>query len=293
MSLACCRRMAPQLRGAALDHAAISGTTWLMDRQADDGGWPAYPCARNIGHSEPSFPDLTANALRALAAWRDIWFSERLSRYPARELQVRDARISNAIERGFVYLKSRQRADGSFTCFWFGNEHHKDRQNPVIGTSLVLRMYAALNRLESDVARRAAAWLSSAQHASGGWGPPRVPLDYSGAYDAPGLRNWRENESLAAHSSVEETALAVSALLPLAETDQDAAEAVSAGLTWLINAVEQDKHRQPAILGYYAGKFWYHERLYPLLFATGALSRAARHLLPAQPSDASATKAAL
>jgi squalene-hopene/tetraprenyl-beta-curcumene cyclase len=126
---------------------------------------------------------------------------------------------------------------------------------------------------------RAARWLASAQHAGGGWGPPRAPLDYSSA-EKDGFRAWRANESLAKFSSVEETALAVSALLPLATTHHAASRAVSSGLGWLAAAVEQDAHRQGAVIGFYPGRLWYHERLYPMLFAAGALSQAVRQLEP-------------
>jgi squalene-hopene/tetraprenyl-beta-curcumene cyclase len=64
---------------------------------------------------------------------------------------------------------------------------------------------------------------------------------------------------------------------------------VSKGLNWLANAVEQDLHRQPAVIGYYFARIWYYERLYPLAFAAGALSRAMGALTPAVPATSSAT----
>jgi squalene-hopene/tetraprenyl-beta-curcumene cyclase len=129
------------------------------------------------------------------------------------------------------------------------------------------------------MAHRAVRCLLSGQHAGGGWGPPRAPLDYSSA-EKDGFRAWRANESLAKFSSVEETALAISALLPLATTHHAAGRAVSSGLAWLAAAVEQDAHRQGAVIGFYPGRLWYHERLYPLVFAAGALSQAVRQLEP-------------
>jgi squalene-hopene/tetraprenyl-beta-curcumene cyclase len=147
----------------------------------------------------------------------------------------------------------------------------------------VLATCAGLNRLDSELARRAARWLLSAQHATGGWGPPRAPRDYSAA-EKDGFRAWRANDAMAKLCSVEETALAVTALLPLVETDQACSGAVSAGLSWLAAAVEQDLHRRPAVVGFYLSKLWYHERLYPLVFAAGAFSRAIRQLEP-QPHE--------
>jgi hypothetical protein len=79
---------------------------------------------------------------------------------------------------------------------------------------------------------------------------------------------------MAKYCSVEETAAAVSALLPLAARSPALQKSVSRGLAWLTAAVEQDRHRQPAIVGFYLGQIWYYDRLYPLAFAAGALSRA-------------------
>jgi squalene-hopene/tetraprenyl-beta-curcumene cyclase len=133
------------------------------------------------------------------------------------------------------------------------------------------------------MANRAARWLLSSQHAGGGWGPPRAPVDYSGA-EKDGFRAWRANESMAKASSVEETALAVSALLPLATTNQPVSKTVAAGLNWIANAIEQDSHRRPAVIGFYPSKIWYHERLYPLAFAQTAISRAILALAMERPA---------
>jgi squalene-hopene/tetraprenyl-beta-curcumene cyclase len=123
------------------------------------------------------------------------------------------------------------------------------------------------------VSQRAVRWLLSAQHSNGGWGPPRIPVDYSGT-DRDTSRTWRENDAMAKLCTVEETSLAISALIPLADSNPAISQAVSRSLTWLTAAVEQDAHRRPAIIGFSQAKLWYHERLYPLAFAAGALSRA-------------------
>ncbi len=175
--------------------------------------------------------------------------------------------------------------DGSFIPLWFGNEHHPNGNNPVYGTAQVLLLCADLARLDTDFAMQAARWLMSAQHLAGGWGPPRAPIDYSSA-EKDGFRAWRANESLAKYSSVEETAVAVAALFPLAATNHGAARAVSGGLSWLAAAVEQDTHRQGAVIGFYPGRLWYHERLHPLVFAAGALSLAVRQIDRVRPAVA-------
>jgi squalene-hopene/tetraprenyl-beta-curcumene cyclase len=227
--------------------------------------------------------EATASALRALAAWQRQWQSEELDGAPRRFVHLQLS-IDPAVERGLQFLAAQQRADGSFSAEWFGNEHHPHDRNPVVGTAQVLTACAELCRLESDMALMAARWLHTAQHASGGWGPPRAPLDYSGEDD--GFRAWRANDALAKFCSVEETALAVLALLPFAESSQASARAVASGLEWLARAVEHDAHRQGAVVGFYFNRLWYHERLYPLVFANGALSRAVQQLRAHRPAAA-------
>ncbi len=97
-------------------------------------------------------------------------------------------------------------------------------------------------------------------------------------------RSWRDNDTMAQYCSVEETAAAISALVPLAAKTPGFERAVSRGLNWLANAVEQDGHRGPAIIGFYLPQIWYYERLYPLVFAAGALSQSVGKLLPATPT---------
>jgi squalene-hopene/tetraprenyl-beta-curcumene cyclase len=252
-----------------IERAAELGATWLLNLQNDDGGWPTfYRDGWTLG--DESCSDATAMAARALFAWQG-----RTSR-PTGE------RIRLGIDNGWRFLESQQQPDGGFVPVWFGNEHNDDNRNPVCGTALVLRMCGEIGRLEAELAQRAARWLAAAQHANGGWGPPRAPVDYSGG-EKEGNRDWRANEDLAKFCSVEETALALSALYPLAERSSDFSQAVSRGLNWLINAVELDRHRQPTVIGYYPSKLWYHERLYPLAFAAEALERAVRHIVRKRP----------
>jgi hypothetical protein len=93
-------------------------------------------------------------------------------------------------------------------------------------------------------------------------------------------------------SSVEETALAVEALLaacppvlcPLSTVPTQLA--VEKGLNWLNCRVEQNQHRQPAPIGFYFAKLWYYVRLYPLTFTVAALGRACRQFArPVQPDS--------
>jgi squalene-hopene/tetraprenyl-beta-curcumene cyclase len=252
------------------EQAAELGINWLLELQNEDGGWPTF-YREGWMHGDESCSDATALAARALFAWQDR---------PSHNISER---VKRAINNGWRFLESQQQPDGSFVPAWFGNEHNDEGRNPVCGTALVLRMCAELERLESGLAHRSARWLMAAQHADGGWGPPRVPVDYSGG-EKGGQRDWRSNEDLAKYSSVEETALALSALFPLTDRNENASQAVSRGLNWLTTAAEQDRHRHPTIIGYYLSKLWYHERLYPVAFAAEALERAVRPLVRQRPT---------
>ena len=287
LALAHFRKRAPQLRRERVEQAATTGVGWLLEQQNQDGGWSAF-CRSDRAHDlDQSGTDVTAHAMQAITAWRAIWDAESPSPLPVQKNILRETQMSAAVERAWVFLESQQAADGSFIPLWFGNEHQPDRRNPVVGTAHVLLMCGELGRLETELARRAVRWLLTAQHANGGWGPPRAPLDYSGTYETTGNHTWRENDAIAKHCSMEESALAVTALLPLADENAACTKAVSNGLNWLVNAIEQDAHRHPAILGFYFRKFWYYERLYPLVFAAGALTRGARQLAPERQAVAS------
>lgn len=268
-------RIASPLRRERFDRAVKLGIEWLLVLQNEDGGWPTF---YRDSHSAPmessSGTDTTAGALRALAAWQRNW-QGRTDRAALLE------QSAVAIERGWKYLQTQQRGDGSLIPLWFGNENQPGEHNPVCGTAQVLLACAALMRLDTDLARQAARWLVSAQHACGGWGPPRAPREYSGAVK-DGFRAWQANEALGKLCSIEETALAVQALLPLVDSNDSMARAVSAGLNWLTAAVEQDLHRRPAVIGFSLAKIWYYERLYPFVFAAGALCLAENQLAPRQ-----------
>jgi hypothetical protein len=195
--------------------------------------------------------------------------------------------VQTAISRGFAWLVSHQQTDGHFDSELFGNELQSNGQNPVYATSRSLAAATATGRFDTPFVQRAAHWLVRAQHANGGWGPPRAPLDYSGAYrtltaGAAGevSTSRRANESSARSCSVVETAWAVSALLPFVHRDPAYPSAVVAGVNWLSAAIEADLHRQPSLVGVWPGRIWYDVRLYPLVYAAEALSRSLRAFAP-------------
>jgi len=255
LALANFLRCDPEANREKICTAANNGIRWLLGLQNKDGGWPTFCRGWGFLPFDRSGPDLTAHALRALHAWKASQGNGAL-----------DARINKAIERGSAYLASRQRGDGTWIPLWFGNEHRKGKENPVYGTARVLLAYRDLGRIHCNEARRGIAWLVSAQLSDGGWGgPPPVP----------------NNAMSPTTSSVEETAIALEALLPAAHT-ASVSRAVQRGLTWLVEVVESGRYREPTPIGLYFAKLWYHEKLYPSTFTVSALGHAV-HALQQRP----------
>ncbi len=159
------------------------------------------------------------------------------------------------------YLATQQRPDGSWRPLWFGNPNFPNEENPIYGTSQVLLAYRDLDQIEGIPAQRGLEWLSAAADPGGGWG--------GGQGESRGP------------SSVEETALAVEALLA-APGDPRRQPVLEAGLQWLVRAVDESRHRQTAPLGLRLARLWYHEKVYPLAFTVSALGQAVKLLFPTQ-----------
>jgi squalene-hopene/tetraprenyl-beta-curcumene cyclase len=217
--------------------AVRNGVRWLLEMQNADGGMPTF--CRGWGRLpfDRSCPDISAHAVAALAAWGG-------------QSQL----APKAIERLLRYLGRAQEADGSWVPLWFGHQEAAGGRNPVVGTARVVDALRAaqgasgVGGRESGVLAsclsRGEAWLVASQHADGGWGMGR-------------------------EATVEETALAVTALTG----GEAACEAASSrGCAWLAaqGAVGLGK---AAPIGLYFALLWYHERLYPLVWALEALGR--------------------
>ncbi len=236
--------------------AAAAGVRWLLDLQNADGGFPAFARGKSL-LQDGSASDLTAHALRALHAWRtDLLGDENLA--PSQRQQL-DARIALALESGLRYLAATQQRDGAWIPLWFGNQNRPQQDNPLYGTTAVLFALRDLGRLDSSPIRRALDYLVSRQRTDGSFGA---------------------SDATAGPASVEETALAVEALLTCEQAVAYESAAVR-GLTWLIDAVEANHHTDSAAIGLFFDRLWYHERLYPLIMTTGALGQAVRKFLPA------------
>lgn len=151
---------------------------------------------------------------------------------------------------GWAYLERTQRPDGSWLPLWFGNQQAPDQGNPVLGTARVLLALASGANpvlLESGVA-----YLRAVQNRDGGWGGDR-----------------------ALPSTVEETALAVSALAKVAAQWPQAnlSMALERGLGYLERRVADGTWTEPTPIGLYFASLWYAERLYPVIWTVEALGR--------------------
>ncbi len=218
--------------------AAAAGVRWLLDLQNRDGGVPTFCRGWGTLPFDRSTPELTAHALLAWTAWED--------RLPA----PLAARAARARARALRFLARAQRPDGAWVPLWFGNEHAPDQANPVYGTARVLTALNTLARggVSFDPSRRARAveFLAGAQGPTGGWGGDR-----------------------GCPETLEETALAVEALVGA----PGAATVLNRGRRRLVELVEAEAWRQATPIGLYFARLWYFERLYPLIFAAGALGR--------------------
>lgn len=213
--------------------AIEAGLGWLLQLQNRDGGWPTF--CRGWGRMpfDRSSPDISAHVLRSLEAARP--YLPGLSR-----------RIERAVEAGYSFLADCQRDDGAWVPLWFGNQHVVNDENPTYGTARVLLAWEGDTRDSAQPARLGRKWLCDVQNADGGWG---------GDADVP--------------SSVEETALAVEALVGAPE----AREVVDRGIDWLIEHVECGTWTKTTPIGFYFARLWYFEKLYPLIFTVAALRR--------------------
>jgi len=230
--------------------AAIAGVGWLLDLQNRDGGIPTFCRGWGKLPFDRSSCDLTAHTIRAWLAWLHV-LPDKLA-----------CRVTHAIHRAVDYLSRQQRPDGAWVPLWFGNQHVPGDENPLYGTSRVLKMIEPLDKWRqmepaalARLAKNGAAYLLAAQNPDGGWG---------GAASAP--------------SSIEETSLAIEALSGLPNDychQMEVQKSIDRGIARLISATMSGSLFPPSPIGFYFAKLWYFEELYPLIFATGALEAVA------------------
>jgi squalene-hopene/tetraprenyl-beta-curcumene cyclase len=219
----------------------LQAGTWLLGLQNRDGGWPTFCRGWGALPFDRSSCDLTAHVLRAFQFW-----NQRLG-FP-------DPQFRKSMDRGVSYLLRQQRGDGTWLPLWFGNQFHRDDENPLYGTTRVLRAFASLDLLGTVAAERGVRWLVQNQNEDGGWSAVR------------GIS-----------STVEETGLALEVLSEVAglggELGELARGASDRAAMWLALRVEAGTVEQPSPIGFYFAKLWYFEALYPLIFAVSGLNR--------------------
>ena len=281
-------------RVASVDaNALFAAASWLIALQNRDGGIPTFCRGWGTLPFDRSSPDLTAHVIRAQRTVMELsagrWDEQRTRAdwHGIRRIEFIDL-IAN-VGNGLRFLEKAQRPDGSWLPLWFGNQQAPNDENPTYGTAKVLAAFQALGRMSDESAVRGARWLVENQNPDGGWGA-----------------------GLGTPSSIEETALALEALLgqrshhaPLDEPSAETARnddqtsilpserqgrsaphaeregyvegdetAISLGLSWLIARVEDGRFREPSPIGFYFAKLWYFEALYPLIFTVAALRKA-------------------
>jgi squalene-hopene/tetraprenyl-beta-curcumene cyclase len=255
------------------EQAIVQGVQWLHRLQNRDGGWPTFCRGWGKLPFDRSSNDLTAHVLRAVLQNRS-WEPQR-DRVP-----------DKMIRRGVEFLHRNQRADGAWLPLWFGNQDQPNEINPVYGTSRVL-LAGATGVLDQAAVRRGCEFLIQAQNHDGGWGGG--PAVSAWLKSHPPLAADVRNDYL---SSVEETALAVDALVANWDYQRNQPvwtgveqgppatggvnhphpQAIIRGIEFLVNAIDDGRHRVAWPIGFYFAKLWYHEELYPLIFATKALA---------------------
>ena len=220
---------------AALEHPAPieAGVHWLLSLQNRDGGFPTFCRGWSKLPFDHSAPEITAHAIRAMHS------SIRAAS---------TAPVYRAIPRALQYLANTQAADGSWRPLWFGNQHTPDHASRVIGTAKVLRALAAVPQ-QTPTAGRAVQYLVNQQNPDGGWGG-----------------------RLGVESSVEETALAVSALCDW-QARPETCRSTHAGIRYLLRAIAAGAIDRPSPIGLYFSSLWYSEKLYPIIWTLEALGR--------------------
>lgn len=273
-------------RKADIERACLEGAEWLLKLQNRDGGWPTFCRGWGKLPFDRSSVDLTAHAIRALTKV----FSAESTATGNVDLKKR---VDKAIDKGFEFLERQQQADGRWLPLWFGNQDLPNEENPFYGTGRVLLAYAEGKRERPAVVQKAVQFLVDQQNPDGGWG------------GGPSLGGWLKSRGYATEnpqgislsSSVEETAVVTEGLAAVAEKDPNLAlslqetktdpttgenpdmmgtrlpQVISRGAHFLVDAVAAGREQEAWPIGFYFAKLWYHERMYPAVFATSALCR--------------------
>lgn len=224
----------------------LAACDWLLQLQNSDGGFPTFSKGWGRLPFDQSCADLTGHCLLAILSCVNL-FGEELT---PMVYKAYGKSISNALH----FLQKHQQKDGSWLPLWFGNQYTTDYSNPVYGTAKVLtylRDAFVLDCLDTSIKDKMAKliklaeyFLLKVQNKNGSWG---------GDYAVCG--------------SIEETALAVSALL----TEENEKSCLN-GFAWLDTEYRKEGLKAKPI-GLYFASLWYDEKMYPLTAYLEAISR--------------------
>lgn len=232
-------------RCEARQDAVTAGIRWLAARQNGDGSFAAFGKSGGKSALDCGAPEITAQVIRALLAWRP-------------ELPSMRETVDPILKRAQEFLRASQQPDGSWKSAWFGAEGAPDGQNALYATSRVVLAIAELGGAKNpdwtQPLQRAVLWLQDARRPQGGW--------TARAEGTP---------------SIEESAWAVEALAAASAT---LGIDLSPGVEFLLAAIESGAWRAPAPLGLFFARHWYSEELYPVVYAVSALARVERVLRP-------------
>lgn len=242
------------LDDSRLEKAVANGVRWLLDLQNRDGGMPTFCRGWGTLPFDRSTPELTAHALAAWWVWREHLTSTVVSR------------VDQATQCAIDYLRRTQKVNGSWVPLWFGNERSVDEENPIYGTAQVVNYLMEAPQLcahAEDLILPAGEFLLKAQGVDGGWG---------GEFQTP--------------PSIEETAVATQAMAGLARRGlPGAADACNRGVDWLLRHTGNGTAFAEAPIGLYFARLWYHERLYPVIWAHGAFRANISEAIPQASHD--------
>ncbi|MDR3233640.1 MAG: hypothetical protein LBT46_08270 [Planctomycetaceae bacterium] len=247
---------------------AAAGIRRLLQLRNRDGGVPVFCRGWEMLPLDRSSTDITAHTVRVLRQWIPV-----LQKHGGFDTLVR--KMNAAEQKMLLFLKRKQKPDGSWLPLCFGSQYHLNGENPVYGTAKVLSVLAEIDS-GMDIAVRGLQFLLQNQNQDGGWGSRKAERTLSGQTTRSRVQRQTAEKTAGAgsFSTIEETAVVIEALTPFAHR-LETASVLQKGLEYLLEKIESDKHRESAPIGLCFSKLWYCEELYPLIFTVSALKNIA------------------